>query len=608
MELNRIFIHIVCILQCVFTDLVSFKDIIDQIRIHEFYPHKIIIMYNGENKNTEVRKEILEATFNENPTEVYDFNASLTGNFFDNLLDARSALQTILLMIILEEEEQKIIEQKFFEPLHELEKSSHPKCLFIFMLNGKSKNYQDFFYLGSYYNFIHLTIIEVEKDEDQSQGLFSIRSRRNKVIHHYNYYEDTYTKVNYTKGTFIFPNKLNDLKRFKMLACTFYPMRSHVHPALQIKTLNDISEPQSKIINYIAKAMNFTVSESSAGNINTVKNGIFSSVFIDFITNEVPLITAGSKYKCFAFTPRRRVYRILLLIQRATNPQPKFKISFIMGLFICFLVILIWLIIWLLKFNREISRCLNYTGLLLGNSVNFDVTNLSDRIVLTSVLVGFWLLSSAFHSILTDIKLIDQPNELINSLKELQQSNLPVYFSNDFWITINAGNESSELFNLFDRKDIIEDDECLNFLLHNIPVACLIEENKAESAVSNHLNGNGSPRLKILKHFMVDLQMIMHFRKNSPYIFEFERYMHKLEEIGLINKWKQEFHKVIKKSSVEENVTFNEESNFLIVLLIVFIMGFGISSIVFGMEILVHRSKKGTYDNSICTNVLDNRF
>lgn len=115
-------------------------------------------------------------------------------------------------------------------------------------------------------------------------------------------------------------------------------------------------------------------------------------------------------------------------------------------------VVIIWMILWILKFNRHFWQFLHILQLVLGFTVPLDVNRLSNRVALTSILLGFWLLSSSLYSILTNVRITSVSEDIvINSLYELRDSGENFTAADCFYINRN-GNEISLTLGKYSHK------------------------------------------------------------------------------------------------------------------------------------------------------------
>lgn len=588
-------IYIFYILKEITAGKVSFKEIVKQIKEHEFNPHEVLIVHYKEEKYTKVQEELLKATFTEIPTKVISIKKS--GRIIHEKPPEpfRSSLQTRLCIIILNDRSKDNERNRLLYYLYDHSKKfTHPRYLVLLIRDERgSKSRREMLTLAwRKYHLIHLTIIEVEKKRKLP---FTSDNRWNFMIHHYDPYRDKYKFQKYKKGLSIFPNKLNNLHGAKVEAVTLYPPLLKFDEHLTNSNHLNESSPQARIIKFISNLMNFTVTEKFKPNWNLLSQKDLDSIFRhnDVIANELPMSAMyQSFFSCYALHSRRRYYRILVPAQIFGNSQSELKIPFSMGFISSSLLFLVWLILKLFKFDKKISQLLNYIGLLLGNSIDVNLVRLSDRIILISLLMGFWLFSSALHSILTEVKIIAKPKRMLN----LEKLNLTVYFSSDFLPLITEKRSNDTIINMFKRTRFIQNDgDCVNFLLDNVPVACLVHENKAISAVTSEFDENRYPRLKILNDFKIDVQTAMHFGENSPYVFEFEKHMKQLEQMGLINKWNQDFARIERSKYKEMNVSTNKNISMSFVLMFTLFIGYGLASLVFAAEILIKRNEEGIW-------------
>lgn len=574
----------------------SFKDIIKQIKEHEFDPYEIYIIHCEEEEYPKFQEELLRATHTASPTKVIAYKRKDNRIISPNLPKLhRSSLQSILYIVILKGESLESEKDRLLSYLYSQSKIFTPPRYLVMIINRKNDKKKDYKNLydkaWKQFHVLHLTFLEIDSEENCPRTSIS-KTERNITIHQYNPFSQNYHIEQYKQGVTIFPKYLKNLHGLNLKSMTVHSGPLTFDKTLQNDSINYTYSAQTKVLNFIATELNFTIEYRKKPFCKALVQQEIGSLFKhnDIIANNLPITSInGTQFGyCFALNMRRKNYKLLLSIQRTMGEsQTELQTSFTIGLVTFSLVCLTWTILCLLKCDGKITQPLNFIGLLLGNTIDVNVVRIKDRILFLSILMGFWLFSSTLYSILTDVKIVSNHTDSVNSLKDLQDLNLIVYFSSDF-IPLVADKKNSTLINMFRKKKIVHNDkECIDFLVNNVHVVCLIEENIANNAVFNSIDETGLPRLKVLGDFNLDLHTAIHFKKSSPFVFVFEMYVQKLEQMGLISKWNQDVPRIEEVKNKGKNVPMYKSVSTTFKLLFVLIVGYGLSIIVFVGEFVV---------------------
>ncbi|XP_051170761.1 uncharacterized protein LOC127287720 [Leptopilina boulardi] len=284
---------------------------------------------------------------------------------------------------------------------------------------------------------------------------------------------------------------------------------------------------------------------------------------------------------------------VVPILKKEESLEITFQTSIFMVILSCGFVIFIWLILWFLKFDKRFLQFLHYLELLLGISVPYDVNKLTDRIILITILFGFWQFSSSLHSILTSTSVNKENDDLINTLKDLKESTLiPYVFPGIDYYSNNTDNEIMK--KLIDRsKNYTSEIDCILELRKNKNIACLMLDTNAQLQLWKDLDKNGLPTVKIIDEVIAQDTGFIICELNSPYIFEFERHMGKIIQSGLYYKWLNDYLNVtLGRREIIGNSFGNEENVLELSLIIILAVGFTISIIVFFIELLINNKRQ----------------
>lgn len=580
-ELSTIHLFIFLFFQISSQESVLLDDIIKQIRENEFEPYQTIIMHDGKEKSIEILNEITPIALKDTPSKVINY---IIDSKKKSTITSRSLYQTSLFIIIFEFT-NKYDTDNIFNYIKQITLSyTYPRCLMILLSNYIDERK---FLLERAWEMLlfDLTILQFQK-LNKSKGLLSIDNyQRNILINYYNKFTGIYTFNNYTKGEKIFPLKLKDLNGYEMKAVSGSFNGTDIDNYQENVFINENNainhhlrtlETFSTLMNFkLLKLSNKILMECLAFNECEIFIYFYSGETFYFTNNANTMLLSGYKF-------------VVPILKKEESLEITFQTSIFMVILSCGFVIFIWMILWFLKFDKRFLQFLHYLELLLGISVPYDVNKLTDRIILITILFGFWQFSSSLHSILTSTSVNKENDDLINTLKDLKESTLiPYVFPGIDYYSNNTDNEIMK--KLIDRsKNYTSEIDCILELRKNKNIACLMLDTNAQLQLWKDLDKNGLPTVKIIDEVIAQDTGFIICELNSPYIFEFERHMGKIIQSGLYYKWLNDYLNVtLGRREIIGNSFGNEENVLELSLIIILAVGFTISIIVFFIELLI---------------------
>lgn len=589
------FITFLLLTQISCENIVSFKDIVKQITENEFEPYQTMIIYDEKTGCLEVKNEILRSTFNTNPSRVINFIDAFD---LKNSIGFKRIYKTTLLVFVLEDNQDDIGQifriVEFVSKVHTL-----PRCLLIFLLNGKTSSREDLLRLAWDRQMIHLTILDVEEDKNRDQRLlhFQIsKNQKNIVIHHFNKFNGKYMWANYSKEDVIFPNKMSDLNGFEMKTIsTEYDYDNTILGSYGKSIFMKVDDMNNERMKTVAKIMNFTL-------LNFFDKRMRASDYQDFLKRgsyqlilEPLFLNINEEWNC-ASTYKFDNYRFVVpILKKEKYSLLGLKESLFLAALTILIVIIIWMILWILKFDRRFWQLLHILQFLLGMPVLSDVRRLCDRIALLTILYSFWLFSSSLYSILTNVRVTPVTEDLvINSIDELRDFGEDFATADFFYVKRNGSEVSLVLDKDSNRytSDTVHVN-CLVQLVKNKTTGCSMSNEDTMLALAADVSENGFQKIKILKGSFARGDNTIVLEENSPFTFEFETYFMKFTENGLLSKWSNDIYNQIPKRALDEDVyltTYTISS--LILPLFTIVIGYGISIFVFLVELFIHRNRQ----------------
>ena len=568
------------------------KSIFQQVK--EFRPFQTIIMIDGRVDIKETKK-IVKDIIKETPSRVINFLEESPNDFRSSVAFRSIHETTIFLTIQSEETDPKA-------PLEFLMKVSgpytHPRCLMIIFLEGTSGSREELLRFGWSKNFLDLTVIDLKQNWDQqlqSEDLERV------VYHYFNPFNDTYQR-SYFRGEPIFPNKLLDLKGYEMKVESY-----HVPPMVFVASnlsAPSVYGPEVNIVSVLSEKMNFKVSQDLSENVigRPTCNGSKTMGLVGKLErNEMRFMTNNLAYRVrckedpittIFITEKISFFPLVPILTQTSYSWSTTRESSYMGLLICLIVIFISLVLRLLNFDKRFWKPFNFVAMLLGIPVPEDVSKVSDRIALTFILFGFWLFSTAFFVVLTDFNIIAESMELINSLEDLEKSNLVPLMNSNIYRNLMSMKKDPTLEALMKKStDTYHSQEnCVQLLLQGKNVTCVSFESESHFAILQNLDETGLPKMKILKESFVEAPKAMFFETNSPFVPEIERILGWFEQSGLRGKWNKDFEPPTVR---RETISFSDTSNLAVNLVFFLLLGYGISILAFIGELLINYLKNG---------------
>ena len=483
--------------------------------------------------------------------------------------------------------------------VHSLEKSIRPKCLMIALPNKGNLMCRELLeYMWSQY-FLDFTILEIREKEKGS--FYRNGHQQVAIFHNFNPFNGTYTKQNYTTNLKLFPNKLEDLYGFEMKVGSF-----HFPPFLFVERNSSghplqVNGEDAQIVKAISKKMNFLITEvpsldESVGHWNckneseTTGNAhLISHNKIRFLTNRaMQFVNCEGVSRA---SKRTGSVDICALVRITSSPDYSPSLT-MKWMYLILLVLTIWVITYLLKFENDVWSWLEILRVMLGFSVPREPQRLSERIAFISILIAFSVFSCSVFAILTDMKLTKKPEMKFNTLGELNRSGLVPMMREDFAIALKqTSNRLNE--ELLKRSKIISNDEtCVDMILQWKNVTCIMRELVAQMVIEKHRDYDGSPLMKIVKQRFLYAVKVIHFEPKSPYVRKIDTILERLIESGLIDYWEMKFLPNSRK--ISKNKAKEELQSISVLFPLVFFLAVGcaLSIVVFICELLIIFAEK----------------
>ena len=559
------------------------------------------------NKNQEPIQEIISKINRNIPT----IDTDLTGSSLQ-ILSSTSSLNdskatTIFIMIYdLKESTDKIYKGMDFVIQLSSMKIRPYYLLIIFSEKNNFRGHKLFQLMWSR-RFLDVTILELVKttSKEKERNFPSEENLQKYVpmIHNFNPFSKVYTKKRFSTKTIWFPDKLLNLHELTLKVGLF-----HRPPFVYLKR-NTSNHPihfcgtDVQRLLALSKTSNFKIDlvpsdKEIFGKYDCDRNKTDGFLYKLF-HNEIELIADHSflglgcnkhladfiiigSTDVSALVPTIRIENSLL--------QARWKIYCLVLMILFFLGM--WFLALIFKFDSELWSITYTVQAIFGATVTREPKKLKERIVFGSLLIVSALCSSAIFGIFTDVSLKIKPKMDLNSLEELEKSDIEFQAEENF-VKALIDNSEGVLQKLLQKTVRVMNsnlDGCVEKLLKYRNVACFMRKQVAKNFIRVHRGVEGDSVMKVVEDPLITLLEVILMEPGSPYVGRFHKVLTHLEEAGLIHKWDQDqrcelsFQFDKKDQQGEEKEEPGRLQHLLICILLI---GYFLSFLVFVTEVLI---------------------
>ena len=466
-----------------------------------------------------------------------------------------------------------------------------PKCLMI-LFSKAERSYKEWLDYMCSKSFLDFTILEIVGDD--SGNILDHTEEKVALLHYINPFTRKYTRKNFSKRTQLFPEKMRNLNGLEMKVGSFT-----YSPLVFVKRNEsgypvDVRGPEAMIVKFLSKWMNFKIVEVPSkeewwGHCDcrnkNASTGIIRQLWdnnLQVLTNQGQLMLNCPQEHSGSTGSLR--YCALIPILKTKNWYFSLPLNWV---YLISIIVPIWLIGQILKFDTSIWSPLVIMQSLLGFTIPREPQRLAERIVLGSILIAFMALSSTVFTILTDIKLTKESELMIDTLEDLNKSRFVPTLQENFRRSMKA--EKDSVIEAILNKSLIVSttQECVEMLLQHKNVSCIFRTSTAQLAIENNKDADGRPLMKMVKEDFGFFIKSMYFEPRSPYVRTVDKILLKLTKAGLMNHW-EELHSssFIKLNHWQRDEKY-ESTELVTPLLFVLIIGYLISFIIFIGELLM---------------------
>ena len=488
---------------------------------------------------------------------------------------------------------------------------TRPECLSIILNENKSMSYENLLrYMWSKL-FLDYTVLEIVHAYQKINFSTTLLSKllfqgESKIafVHSFNPFKNDYKKLEYLSTTELFPYKLGNLHGYILKAAVVNHTPTSGVKRNRTGHAEHIWGSDVKIIKAFAKSMNFTLVfppsyDDHFGTVKCGSNSRFKGFQYDITNNKIQLFTVHGSMLDVCTPHRLESTRstgivsfcalIPILPAQTYSYFTKTKIYSMLVTF--FLLGFILVLARLLHFNPEIWNAMNMFQLVIGSNVSQEPQKLPERILFGTLITIFIFFTSVIYSVLMDIILKEESTLKIETFEDLYKSGLLFMIHEFRYNELMKSNEpvaKKLLKHAVLNDDYFTEISCRNMLLKYKNVSCIMLDNIAAIYVEKSKDKLGRPAMKIMKENLAETLVSIPLEPNSPYTKRFDGILIKLDEAGLILKWR-EYHRS-KKKIIENPVGNSPDSQDLRRRLHnIIIVGYVLSTISFIGELLVSK-------------------
>ncbi|XP_033222650.1 uncharacterized protein LOC117176505 [Belonocnema kinseyi] len=422
------------------------------------------------------------------------------------------------------------------------------------------------------------------------------------LLHYINPFTKMYTKRSFSRTTQLFPEKLQNLNGFEIKVGSFTYSPSVFVKRNESGYPTDVSGPEAMIVKILSKLMNFTIIEVPSedewwGNWSCQNKNLSSGIIHQLWHNNLQFMTNQGKRALGCPGENSRStgsLRTCVLIPILKTKNSSLSLNF-KWIYLVSIIVPIWIIAQILKFDNSIWSPLIIMQSMLGFTIPREPEKTVERIVFGSVLIAFSAFSSTFFTILTDMKLTEPSELMINTLEDLSRSTFIPKMQENFRFSLTLTDDSIVQAILNKSKIVSKDEECVEMLLEHKNVACIFRDTTAHTAIQSYRDADGEPLMKTIKEDFGPSIKNMLFESKSPYVRAVDKVLIRLIQSGLINHW-EEMHSPSVNKSYHRHINMKYESTDLVIpLLYVLIIGYLLSLAIFVGELLTKHVESRIY-------------
>lgn len=524
--------------------------------------------------NQKIANNVLRQIMQKTPVLCEDYEKFTNHSILINKND-QNLRQTTLFIIILEidnnasaSEFEKRIDNYFFSLNRKSGARMRPKCLVILTKVIVKKFFSEIVLKIFWkYKYLDVSVLEIWYNNIVQ-------------LYYYNPFSEKIFQQLFTIDTNLFPDKLNNLHRYPLKA-----LKSHKNTT---NTLNNLLF--GEMTKLISETLNTSIKEVSKkmGFKNLNKHFLYFDSY-DFF-KEPQIVKHNVNIENNENSNVIKYLEVVAVIPIFFNTKYQFQLkeNFIYaGIFIIILIILIWIVNRLFKFNPP-WKFINILQITLGMSVINEPKINSQRIFFIFIFLSWTIYSVWIYEELTTMFIKQRVEQKFSTLNDIIKLNLTLSFPNsdfkkDFVdATINSPEVHEKLENAKDN-----DKECLMKLIDYKDRICFKYKINVNIQIEKEVKKKLRHKITI-SDVLGQIPISMKMTRNSLYLRKFDELMLKIIEAGLnIKTYRNYMVHLIYSNQKNEEIS-NEGISLIKGLIYFLFTSYLIGIIVFIGEIIIY--------------------
>lgn len=474
-----------------------------------------------------------------------------------------------------------------------------PKYLMVSFSENRSDSLEEVLQYAWSRKVLDFTIIEATQP-DVSQYLLAPKSSAVlPIIHQLNPFKKEYLRENWNKNTInLFPNKFDNLYG--------YPLRIKAvnNPPFTVAEFNDRDEPikiggaHLRLIKTFIKELNASA-KYFRPTLKSTSSDVLRKSYVLADSLKIDITSSGSPIFSTSWNDTLRTVPILVdkycaVVPIVRKSETPISTDFFLVQFMSFILVLIFFTTArLLRFKSASWTMFNIGCVLFSVVTTQQPRPTVERIAFACLLIISAIFSSTIYTAITSISLQKNSEIEFKTIEDLAESGLVPYLHpfqlerteelfEDIWKDYEK--VSVPLFNTLD---------CVDIAVKHKNVTCFMERIKSKFVV-DVTKYQGLPILKIAHPCFWTDSYGFAIGKRWPYRSKFDKMISRLHSTGIIEKFFQDdirkanqfnddLHDYAQTTDSENMAALDRE------LLIIAIVGYSASIVVFIVEIIYHR-------------------
>lgn len=446
-----------------------------------------------------------------------------------------------------------------------------PKYLIVSFVQKQSNNIKELLEYAWSKKMLDLTIVELAEPKIPKTSILIERSVALPIVHYLNSFKNEYTAKEWTADlNNFFPDKVKNLwghpltistyegRNFKLAGNALFQRMFERYFNLSLRRVDPSSFSYSEVHEHVdlsssSKIFRYDTWDDSLRTSWMESDGVYFVVPISF------------------------------------KPETSISADFFIAISLSISVVFIfWIVIKRLGMISYPWRPFNIGRVFFGISISHQPRPTAERILFTSLLAIFVIYSSIINGAITGVTVQKIDPVEFNTLEDLADS--PLIFYGTPRDIQYASHAFADLRNI-SKDRLIESSYplCLMNIAKHENMSCMVSKKSAIN-VMVAMNAYGTAIVKLAGPCLVTESFGFKVGRRSPYRSSFDKFILRAHSTGLIDKiFNQEYRKVeiLTEKQINKKPEFKDELHKQ--LIVISIIGYGLSILVFVAEIIYHR-------------------